>query len=93
MQQTSTTDNGAGKALQIAVSHMAAGGYAHGPCIATKRRFGDSWEVELAWSGHEGRSATTDPESILLYVDVASSTVRGEEDEWLYRRENPFPTT
>lgn len=84
-------DNESKQAVQIAMARMAAEGQPHGPCISVERRFPDSWQVDLAWNGYEGHSPTTDPSSLTLFVDIASGAVRNEMEEYLHRREHPFP--
>ncbi|QDU86891.1 hypothetical protein Pla175_02450 [Pirellulimonas nuda] len=68
-------------AVEIAERSVAENGYRHGPCIAA-RMVGattDRWEVELAYDGCTGRSATTDPPSIVLKVDLDTEQVTSVE--------------
>ena len=65
-------------AVEVAERSMAKDGYGHGPCLSV-RLMGDSsndkWEVEFAYEGLMDRSPTTDPNSIVLLVDLKTGVV------------------
>jgi hypothetical protein len=68
-------------ALELAIGHMKAHGYRHGPCLSIVSNPTNSriHQIELAYEGFDARSNTTDPPSILLQVDLATMTVQSAE--------------
>ena len=69
-------------AAEAAEAFMAKRGYGHGPCLAVRLQGAstdDKWEVEFAYQGLTDRSATSDPPSIVLLVDLKSEEVSSLE--------------
>ena len=69
-------------AAETAEDFMAKEGYCHGPCLSVRllgTSIDDKWEVEFAYEGLTDRSATTDPPSIVLLVDLKSEQVKSLE--------------
>jgi hypothetical protein len=65
-------------AAELAERSMAKNGYGHGPCLSVRLTSGasqDKWEVEFAYEGLTDRSATTDPASIVLLVNLKTEEV------------------
>ena len=65
-------------AAETAERFLAKDGYGHGPCLSVRLRSestDDKWEVEFAYKGLTDRSATTDPPSIVLLVDLKTENV------------------
>lgn len=69
-------------AVETAEHFMAKEGYAHGPCLSASLRGNadnDCWQVEFAYEGLMDRSATSDPASIVLLVNLKRDDVRSIE--------------
>jgi hypothetical protein len=66
-------------AIAIAESDMSAGGYRYGPfidCRPLGSTESDFWAVEFANPGQTGRCKTSDPDSIVLRVNVRTKEVQ-----------------
>lgn len=68
-------------AVELAERMMKDRGYGHGACLGVSLIDGaaEIWQVEFAYEGMTDRSATTDPPSIVLAVNLSSEEVRPVE--------------
>lgn len=68
-------------AVELAERMMKDRGYRHGSCLGARLINGasETWQVEFAYEGMTDRSATTDPPSIVLAVNLSSEEVQPVE--------------
>lgn len=67
------------RAIALCCEDLAVRGYRYGPVIraeAVGAPDAGVWEVEMAYDGQTVRCPTTDPPSIVLWVNIATGDVR-----------------